>query len=505
MSQFLLTNERAIAFFKKHSHLDFNVLNGIFVDIMENLIQNMSDSVESSHNTELLVGLTKRLETMESSFIKHNESVTTMVSRLNEQFSTMIVSHLESMLGHMRDTIKSNNGDSERNILQRIQENNELFLSKIETLSKDDAVRDFFAGEMNKMNSHIKEETEKLMGTVQRSDSNELVKQVNDVILSQYRDLDNNFKARIDSFFASQSSTQGSAFTEIMNRLEKTTSAVDVVGDYFQRQIGSTNKGKHGETKLELILSQLFPSASIKNTAGMTAMGDFIVERVDKSKILIDTKDYDTVVPVKEVEKLIRDVEKNNCHGILISQKTGIAQKDDFEINVHNHKIIVFIHSANYDGHKIQLAFSIIDHLEPHVVAKNDEGESISSELLALINKEYQELVRQKLNLIETVRKSQSDIIQQIQRIDLPALTKYLDKKFANTGKTGLGCDICNVFIGKNPKSLAAHRRRCQATSTNVVISTDDNTNTQPVNVITTEVKQKKSTPQGGIENFIST
>ena len=250
MSEFRLTNERAIAFFQKHSHLDFNVLNGIFVDIMENLIQNMSDSVESSHNTELLVGLTKRLETMESSFMKHNESVSNMVSRLNEQFSTMMVSHLESMLGHMRDTIKSNNGDSERNILQRIQENNELFLSKIDTISKDDTVRDFFAGEMNKMNTQIKEETEKLMGTVQRSDSNELVKQVNDVILTQYRDLDNNFKARIDSFFASQSSTQGSAFTEIMNRLEKTTSAVDVVGDYFQRQIGSTNKGKHGETKL---------------------------------------------------------------------------------------------------------------------------------------------------------------------------------------------------------------------------------------------------------------
>ena len=204
-------------------------------------------------------------------------------------------------------------------------------------------------------------------------------------------------------------------------------------------------------------------------------MGDFIVERVDKSKILIDTKDYDTVVPIKEVDKIIRDVEKNNCHGILISQKTGIAQKNDFEINVHNHKILVFIHSANYDGHKIQLAFSIIDHLEPHVLAKNDEGETISSELLTLINKEYQELVRQKLNLIECVRKSQTDIIQQIQRIDLPALTKYLDKKFANTGKTGLGCDICNVFIGKNPKSLAAHRRRCQVSKSNVVVETEIN------------------------------
>ena len=72
MAEFRLTNEKAVAFFTKYSHLDFNILNGIFVDIMENLIQNMSDSIENNHNTELLLQLSRRLETMESSFMKHN-------------------------------------------------------------------------------------------------------------------------------------------------------------------------------------------------------------------------------------------------------------------------------------------------------------------------------------------------------------------------------------------------------------------------------------------------
>ena len=163
---------------------------------------------------------------------------------------------------------------------------------------------------------------------------------------------------------------------------------------------------------------------------------------------------------------MIRDVEKQNFHGILISQNSGIAQKNDFEINVHDHKIIVFLHNVKYNSEKIKMAFNIIDHLEPYLVNNtndnNEEGEEvISNELLALINKEYQELVSQKLNLIQTIRKSQGDLILQVQKMDLPALTSYLDKKFANTGKTGLVCDVCNVFIGKNPKSLAAHKRRC--------------------------------------------
>ena len=109
--------------------------------------------------------------------------------------------------------------------------------------------------------------------------------------------------------------------------------------------------------------------------------------------------------------------------------------------------------------------------------------------MLTSINKEYQELVSQKLNLIQSIKKTQGDLILQVQKMDLPALTGYLDKKFANTGKTGLKCDICNIYIGKNPKSLAAHRRRCKPT--NKVIETqqcppvDSNSNPSIENFLT--------------------
>jgi hypothetical protein len=466
-TQYLLTNERAIDFFNRHAHLDFNEMNGIFVDIMDKLIQNMSDNIESSHNTALIKKLATRMEQMETSFSQHNANMTHSIAHLGEQFSGLINQHLESMLGHMRDTIKSNNGDSEKIIMERIQQNNDLFLSKITELTKNDAVRLYFEEEVRKISTKVQEESERVMGTMEKSGTGELMGKIDEAMRTQYKELDLSFKARIDSFFSSQTSTQGSMYTEIMNRLEKTTSAVDVVGDYFQKQIGSTNKGKQGEAKLEMLLAEMYPSADIKNTAGMTACGDFIVTRNNKSKVLIDTKDYDTVVPIKEVDKLIRDVEQNDCHGMFLSQSSGIAQKEDFEINVHNSKIIVFLHNVNYDTTKIQMAFNIIEHLEPYIGKKEEEenDEVISAEVLMMINKEYQQLVTQKLNLIQSIRKSQHDIITQVQKLDLPELTKYLDKKFANTGKTGLLCDICHVYLGKNPRSLAAHKRRCVPTN----------------------------------------
>ena len=471
MSQFVLTNERAKAFYSINSHLDFNTMNGIFVDIMENLLQNMSNDIENGHNTNLIKELSSRLENMESSFNQHNKSISSSLSHLSEHISTMITQHLESMMSNMRDTIRSNNGDTERNIMGRMKESNDLFLNKVSSLTKNEELTAFMKAELIKVNEKVQLESERLLNTMEKSNVSDPMVKINDLISNNYSQLDSSFKARIDSFFSSQSSTQGSMYTEILNRLEKTTSAVDVVGTYFQKQIGSTNKGKHGEAKLEIILSQMFPSANIQNTSGMTAAGDFIVERNDKSKVLIDTKDYDTVVPIKEVNKMIRDIEKNSCHGILISQNSGIAQKNDFEINVHDHKIIVFLHNARYDSERIMMAFNIIDYLEPYLVSSvsdDDNKETISNELLSTINKEYQELVTQKLNLIQSIKKSQGDLILQVQKMDLPALTGYLDKKFANTGKTGLKCDICNIYIGKNAKSLAAHRRRCKPVSQNI-------------------------------------
>lgn len=464
MTSFVLTNSKAIGFFTKHDHLDFNVMNGIFVDIMEKLLQNMSDNIENGHNTALIKQLSKRMENMELSFSQHNEGMARTIGQFSDQFSALISQHLEAMLSHMRDTLKSNNGDTEKSIMTQIQHSNELLFTKMSAIIKNDDVLRFIETELEKVNGKVREESERMLTSLEKTSGTMEFEKINDILVTQYKDLDTVFKSRIDSFFSSNSSTQGSMYTEIMNRLEKTTSAVDVVGNYFQKQIGSTNKGKQGEAKLEVLLSQMFPNAEITNTSGMTACGDFIVERTGKSKILLDTKDYDTVVPVKEVEKIIRDIEKNKCHGVLLSQNSGIAKKEDFEINVHNQKIVVFLHNVGYNTERIHMAFNIIDHLEPYLVKCDDDeqSETISCELLTLINKEYQELATQKLNLIQCIKKTQGDLIGQVQKMDLPMLTNYLDKKFANTGKTGLKCDKCHVFIGKNAKSLAMHKRHCK-------------------------------------------
>ncbi len=170
---------------------------------------------------------------------------------------------------------------------------------------------------------------------------------------------------------------------------------------------------------------------------------------------------------------MIRDSEKQNCNCILISQNSGIALKNNFEINIHNKNIIIFIHHGNYDIQKIVIACNIIDHLQQFFKFENKtEEEHINTSLLREINNEYQELVQQKLNIIQTIKKTQQDLIQQVQKLDLKNLTSFLDDKFANTGKMAYKCDICNQFNGKNAKALATHKRACKKKEVLVFVET---------------------------------
>jgi uncharacterized coiled-coil protein SlyX len=476
---YTLTDKRAISFFATHPHIDFNAMNVLFVEIMEKLLHNLSDQIDTSQNTLLIKELTSQMATLQNQFASQNQSIQTIQDdltaiggKLQQDISAVMVNHLDTLLQNMRDTIKSNHSDAQKTILSHITENNELFLSKIAALTNNTEVQQFFSQELAKINQLISVETSKLSSSLEKNDTAATLSRFNEILSAKYAEIDNSFKTRFDTLLSSQSSSANSMYSEILTKLDKSSEAVEQVGTYFQKQAGSNTKGKQGEGKLEVILSQVFPSASIRNTAGMTASGDFIIERTDKNKLLIDTKDYETVVPVKEVEKIIRDIETHKCSGILVSQNSGIAQKQDFEINVHDQNVLVFIHNAQYDPSKILLAANIIDHLQPLLSHNEQEdGETVSSEMLMAINREYRELATQKLNLINTLKKNHHEMITNVQRLDLPILTKFLDSKYANTGKSGYKCEICNNFIGKNAKSLSAHQRACK--KNNIVIETE--------------------------------
>ena len=246
---------------------------------------------------------------------------------------------------------------------------------------------------------------------------------------------------------------------------------MESVEQYFHNNNNSNIKGKRGENKLEPLLSQILPEANIINSSGSAESGDFMIERTNKPTVLIDTKDYNTSVPKKEVDKIIRDIERRKCCGILLSQNSGISLKYDFEINIHNNFVVVFLHNVQYNEEKISLAIQIIDMLFPVVQQNaNLEHESISSEQLNIINKEFQDIISQKRKVIEQIEQHTKDIIKSISKIDMPTLSSLLTAKFSQSEKLNYVCDICNDYVGKNSRALAAHKRGCTRRNNPVIV-----------------------------------
>ena len=115
--------------------------------------------------------------------------------------------------------------------------------------------------------------------------------------------------------------------------------------DFFNKYKNSSHKGQLGENQLETVLNQVFPTSEVLNTTSIKAACDFRVNRTQKESILFETKEYDRNVTLDEVKKFIRDVEQQKCHGVFLSQNSGITSKQHFQIDMIGKNIAIYIHS----------------------------------------------------------------------------------------------------------------------------------------------------------------
>src|SRR5205085_2766519 len=123
-------------------------------------------------------------------------------------------------------------------------------------------------------------------------------------------------------------------------------------------------KGAVSERILQELLFSTFPSADVTDMTSVGHSGDFVLTRVNKPKILIENKEYAADTTYKQVQKFELDCRSTHMHGIMLSQASGIALKENYQFDIDMDKnILVYVHYVNMDGDKIKLAVSLIDRL----------------------------------------------------------------------------------------------------------------------------------------------
>jgi hypothetical protein len=252
------------------------------------------------------------------------------------------------------------------------------------------------------------------------------------------------------------------------------------VKDVLKKMENSSSKGKMSENIVLNILRGLFPSAEVEYVGSQKESGDIMIHRKDRQKILVENKCYESrQVTSDQVKKFIHDVDIQNCSGLFLSQEGGIVNKDNFEINIHNRNVLLYIHNVNYDPEIIKIAIDIIDSFKTKLdeVTLTDDY-PISKDTLEEINKEYQLFVEQKLNQLKMVKEFSQKMIKNIEDFQLPCLEKMLSSRFGYITSGKFVCEKCN-FIGKNPLALSVHKRTCDKTN----LSVQENNIVSPITV----------------------
>ena len=251
--------------------------------------------------------------------------------------------------------------------------------------------------------------------------------------------------------------TNNSAQDKIMNELS----------EFLGKYKNSSYKGQFGENQLETVLNQLFPSAEVLNTTGIKASCDFRINRTNHPTVLIETKNYDRNVTLDEVKKFIRDIEQQKCHGIFLSQHSGITSKQNFQIDIKGTNILVYVHNVDYCPHTIKIAIDIIDSLSDRLAELEEDVDEICipKETLDDINKEYSRFIERKSSIIDILKDFQKKINAEVDEIKFPCLSKYLVSKcgsILNNENETIICNICNKFEATNNRSLGAHQKGCR-------------------------------------------
>jgi len=438
-------------------------MNILFVDILDNLLRNTNPSLDSNVAAALL----DNMKALQRQVLNIKDTVEKNQTDIGTMFTLKFVDFKRDYMEDMRMILSSNANEK---VAPIIKQYNETLLDKTRIM-----INEIIPKNQEILYKSIENTLDNLQKSI-NNDTNSLMKSslTKDVLDKFTQSLDEKFSTTLinsqsmfNSIITSTEHRISNKLTEIkdasvINNSSQSTLCTNV-NDLLKKMENSSSKGKLSENILFNVLHSLHPTAQIESVGNIKETGDIIMRRRDKPIILFENKNYDKNVVQDEVRKFLRDVEHQNCSGIMLAQHYGIANKNNFEIEIHNNNILVYLHKVEYDADKIKAAIDIIDYFKEaldDVESGNGELVNINKETLDDINKEYQNFINNKLLHIKTIKDFQQKLIAQVDDIKIPALEHFLSKLYASSSSKENTCDYCS-YVAKNVRALTAHHRGC--------------------------------------------
>ena len=468
MDRIIITDKNVCSFYKEHPYIDVNSINRLCVELLNSAINNSDVSTTNTFHQTIL-----------SELVENNRAV----SLLQDTLASIKTDNIQSFITEMTD-IKEDYLDELKTIV--ITETTDKITTIMEANNSNllnktvDVIRNIIPN----INAKQFDEINRSLYSFQKAiatDTQTLLKSVDTNSLKDYM---NNFEIKsslmlqnIQQPILSSITASEERITNNVNSVKDNITNTDETHKSLFHNMSSILNGEKSNHQNNLtdtstsnhfvsFLTKSFASADISSKLFGMNSRTTVMKRIRKPDILIQNYEIDTNVSSDEMASFMNVLSDENKCGILISQYSGISNKNDFQIEFHDNNVIIFVHNSEYSNHKIEAAVNIIDHLYSKLHQFNKTGINddftIPKDILETINNEYQMFMTQKLSVIDVLKESQKKVIAQIDEIKFPSLDKYLSGKYsAPIIKTGLKCDICKCYSANNLKALAAHKRGC--------------------------------------------
>lgn len=469
-----VTNKKIYEFYNNNPNVDFESVNLFLIDFMESIFNNMTNDLNSNINSQLLSFMKDnqmKIENMTNSLTSVKQHITNLTNDITNNMVLQMNNMKKEYINDLSQIINTNSLSSNEKISSLIDKSNSILVDKTMLILNDiipknqDTLQKQIKENLKELHTSITNDTYKLTENVNNKDAQ------TDFLINIENKLSTVIHNIQQPLYSTLSASEERLSNSINNIKDTTIASVNTQDKLFKELEGflgkyksSTHKGKFGEEQLSSLLNSLYTNAEITNTTGQKAAGDFLVKRVDKPDIMVETKNYTDNIPKEEISKFIRDIEMLNISGIFISQHSGIAFKQNFQIDINNGNVLVYIQHCDYDPDKIRLAVDIIDNLSSKLkdINTHDENINISKDIIDSINDDYRLFILNKESLHTVLRDFTKKMNTQIDDLAMPNLDRYLEPKYAYVKDRVFKCDLCNEFIGKNKQALSSHKRGCK-------------------------------------------
>ena len=470
--EIVINNKRIWDFYNENKNISIEKANLLLIDFTENMFNEMTN-INSNINAQLLSYMTEnknQMNLIKSNLSIMNENLTKLNTDIANNIMVQFMSLKKDYIEDIKQIINNDSLTTNEKISSLMDKNNVHLIDKTTLI-----LNDVIPKNQELFNKQLQVSLKQFYNLI-TEDTNKLAKTMNND--KSLQDFIHNFENKYSAMMNTIQQPLFSFFTASENRitqnidvlkenssiaLSSQTKLQEELGEFLGKYNVSSNKGKFGEENLSTILNSIYQSAEIKNTTGTKSSGDFIMKRLDKPTIMFETKNYKHNIDKEEVSKFIVDIENQNTHGIFLSQYSGITFKQNYQIDIHKGRVLIYVQNCEYSIDKIRIAVDIIDNLAVKLedLCEDDENNTISNEILNDINGEYQLFIQQKETLMTVLKDFTKKMSSQIDDLKFPELDKYLSQKYAYVKSSCFKCDLCNSFTAGSKQSLSAHKRGC--------------------------------------------